>query len=154
VSLVTNPEMAPTVMMKKVGPWIRVSLSGVMTLGYFIDGSAREPSEEVVPDAGKNEVVVFEEFFVTGLWMPPQLVLTDILLKFWVQFHQLTLNAFAQLSKYFWAVLSFGGKPSGDSFVKRYEMHYQPKKVDADGIEKYQQFCCLNFHARRVPGRS
>jgi hypothetical protein len=64
-----------------------------------------------------------------------------------VQNHQLTLNTFAQLSKYFWAIMSFSGKPSGDGFVKRYELHYQPKKFDADGGEKYQQFGCINFHA-------
>jgi hypothetical protein len=65
-------------------------------------------------------------------------VLSDILLKFRVQLHQLTPNAFAQFSKYFWVMLSFSEKPSGDGFAKRYELHYQPKKVDADGVEKYQ----------------
>jgi hypothetical protein len=49
-------------------------------------------------------------------------------------------------------MLSFSRKPSGDSFVKRYELHYQPEKVDADGVEKYQQFGCINFHARRGIG--
>jgi hypothetical protein len=49
-------------------------------------------------------------------------------------------------------MLSFGGKPSGDGFVKRYELRYQPKKVDANGVEKYQQFGCINFHARRGVG--
>jgi hypothetical protein len=54
-----------------------------------------------------------------------------------MQLHQLTLNAFAQLSKYFWAVMSFGGVPSSDGFVKLYELHYQPKKVDVDGVENF-----------------
>jgi lysyl-tRNA synthetase class I len=71
------------------------------------------------------------------------------MLKFRVQLHQLTTSAFAQFSKYLWVVLSFGGKPSDDSFVKRYELHYQSKKVDVDGVEKYQQFGCINFHARQ-----
>jgi hypothetical protein len=112
-----------------------------------LEGSAHEPGEEVVPDPGDDEAVVFEEFFAAGLRMPPQLALTDILLKFQLQLHQLTPNAFAQFSKYFWAMLSFDEKPSGDSFTKRYELHYQPKKVDADGVKKYQQFGCINFHA-------
>jgi hypothetical protein len=51
--------------------------------------------------------------------MPPQPALTNILVKYRVQLHQQTLNAFAQLSKYFWAVMSFGGEPSSDGFVKR-----------------------------------
>jgi hypothetical protein len=54
-----------------------------------------------------------------------------------VQLHQLTLNTIAQMSKYFWAVLSFGGKPSNDGFAKCYELHYQPKRVFADGFEKF-----------------
>jgi hypothetical protein len=51
-------------------------------LGYFIEGSAREPGEEVVPYPDDDEAVVIEEFFTAGLWMPPQPTLTDILLKF------------------------------------------------------------------------
>jgi hypothetical protein len=61
-------------------------------------------------------------------------------------------NAFAQFSKYFWVVMSFPGKPSGDGFAKRYELHYQPKKVETEGGEKYQQFGCINFHGRQGSG--
>jgi hypothetical protein len=81
--------------------------------------------------------------------MPSHPVLTGILVKFRVQLHQLTPNAFAQFSKYFWAVMSFGGKPRGDGFAKRYELHYQSKKVGANRCEKYYQFSCINFHGRR-----
>jgi hypothetical protein len=42
------------------------------------------------------------------------------------------------MSKYFWAVLKFSGEPGSDGFAKRYELHYQPKKVIADGFEKFQ----------------
>jgi hypothetical protein len=45
--------------------------------------------------------------------------------------------------------MSFGGKPSGEGFAKHYELHCQPKMVEADGGEKYQQFDCINFHGRR-----
>jgi hypothetical protein len=38
--------------------------------------------------------------------------------------------------------------PSSDGFMRRYELHYQPKKVVVDGFEKYQQFGAINFHAR------
>jgi hypothetical protein len=78
--------------------------------------------------------------------MPPQPALMNILVKFHVQLHQLTPNAFAQFSKYFWAMMSFSGKPNGDGFAKCYELHYQPKKVGGD---KYQQFGCMNFHGRQ-----
>jgi hypothetical protein len=90
--------------------------------------------------------MVFEEFFTAGLRMPPQPALADILLKFWVQLHQLTPNTIMQLSKYFWAVMSFGGTPTSDGFAKRYELHYQPKKMEADGAILDTQFSYLNFH--------
>jgi hypothetical protein len=38
--------------------------------------------EEVVPDLADNEAIILEEFFTTGLRMPSQLALTDILVKF------------------------------------------------------------------------
>jgi hypothetical protein len=50
--------------------------------GYFVDGMGREPSEETISDPQAEEAVVFEEFFTTGLRMPPHPVLPDILLKF------------------------------------------------------------------------
>jgi hypothetical protein len=34
--------------------------------------------------------------------------------------------------------MSFGGKPSSNGFAKLYELHYQPKKVEVDGGEKFQ----------------
>jgi hypothetical protein len=58
--------------------------------GYFTEGIARVLGDETV----------LEEFFTTGLRMPPHLVLSDILLKSQVQLHQLTPNAIGQLSKY------------------------------------------------------
>jgi hypothetical protein len=66
-----------------------------------------------------------------------------------VQLHQVTPNAFSQLSKYFWALMSFGGETSSDGFVKRYELHYHPKKVIVGDFERFQQFGVINFHARR-----
>jgi hypothetical protein len=78
-------------------------------LGYFIEGSARESGEEVVPDPADDEALMFEEFFAARLRMPPQPVLTDILLKFWVQ---LTLNAFTQFSSIFGLCLASVKNPA------------------------------------------
>jgi hypothetical protein len=69
--------------------------------GYFVDGEARAPRVEMIPEPDDDEAVVFEEFFVTGLRMPLHSALADILLKFQAQLHQLTPNVIAQLSKYF-----------------------------------------------------
>jgi hypothetical protein len=77
--------------------------------GYFAKGIGREPEEETVPEPHTDEAVVFEEFFVAGLRMPPHPVLADILLAFQVQIHQLTTNAIIKLLKYIWVVMSFRG---------------------------------------------
>jgi hypothetical protein len=68
------------------------------TLRYFVEGSAGEPGEETVPEATDDEAIVFEEFFITGLRMPPHPALKEILLKYRVQLH--TPNAFVQFSKF------------------------------------------------------
>jgi hypothetical protein len=115
---------------------------------YFAEGMGREPGEGTVLEPHSNEAMFFEEFFAAGLRMPPHPVLTDILLKFQAQLHQLTRNAIVQLSKYIWAVTSFEGIPSAHGFTKRYELHYQPRKMEVDGAEVQDQFGCLNFHAK------
>jgi hypothetical protein len=70
-----------------------------------------------MPEPDDEEAVVYEDFFIAGLCMPPHPALADILLHFQAQLHQLTPNAIAQLSKYFWAVGSFRGVPLGSAFV-------------------------------------
>jgi hypothetical protein len=52
------------------------------SLRYFAKGSAHEPGEETVPEPNHDEVVVFEEFFMAGLHMPPHPSFTKNLLKF------------------------------------------------------------------------
>jgi hypothetical protein len=60
-----------------------------------------------VPEPDNDEVVVYEDFFVTSLCIPPHSALADILLHFEAQLHLLTPNAIAWLLKYFWAVGNF-----------------------------------------------
>jgi hypothetical protein len=60
---------------------------------YFLEGFAWAPDMESVPDPKENEAVVFEDFFIAGLRIPPHPVLLDILWKYQVQMHQLTPNA-------------------------------------------------------------
>jgi hypothetical protein len=116
--------------------------------GYFMDGEARAPVEETIPEPNDDEAIVFEDFFMAGLRMPLHSALADILLRFQAQLHQQTPNTIALLSKYFWAVDSFGGVPSGDAFAKRYELHYQPKKIESDEGALFAQYGCLNFHGK------
>jgi hypothetical protein len=100
--------------------------------GYCLDGEARVPKEQMIPEPNDDEAIIFEDFFVAGFCMPLHSALVDILLRFQAQLHQLTPNAIVRVLEYFWIVGRFGGVPSGDAFVKRYELHYQPKKIESD----------------------
>jgi hypothetical protein len=104
---------------------------------------------KTVPEPNDDEAMVYEDIFVTGLCMPLHPALADILLHFQSQLHQLTPKAIAQLSKYFWPVGSFGGVPSRNSFVKRYELHYQPKTIKTPEGDRIAQYGWLNSHAKR-----
>jgi hypothetical protein len=86
--------------------------------GYFSEGEAWAPGVETMSEPDNNEAMVYKDFFVASLLMPPHAALVDILLHFQAQMHQLTPNTIAQLSKYFWAVGSFGGVPFGSAFAK------------------------------------
>jgi hypothetical protein len=44
----------------------------------FLKGYCRAPNAESVPEPQPNEVVVFEDFFMSGLQLPPHPVLVDI----------------------------------------------------------------------------
>jgi hypothetical protein len=103
------------------------SLEGVAH--YFLKGYGRAPGAESVLDPLENKAVVFEDFFTAGLHMPPHPALLDVLRKFRVQLHQLTLNAIIQISKFIWAVTSCRGRPTVDIFAHHYKLHYQNKKI-------------------------
>jgi hypothetical protein len=55
--------------------------------GYFPEGEGHAPRAETVPELNGDETVVYEDFFITGLRMPPHPTLSDILQHFQVQLH-------------------------------------------------------------------
>jgi hypothetical protein len=117
--------------------------------GYFTRDEARAPGAETVSEPRDDEAMVYEDFFVTGLCMPPHPALADILLHFQAQLHQLTHNAIVQLSKNLWVIESFGGVSTGSVFAKQYKLHYQPKIMVTPEGEQIAQYKCLNFHVKR-----
>jgi hypothetical protein len=64
---------------------------------YFPKGFAWPPGMESVLAPRENEAVVFNDFFVADLRIPPHLVLLEILRKFQVQLHQLTASVIVQI---------------------------------------------------------
>jgi hypothetical protein len=117
---------------------------------------ARPPGMESVQVPKEDEAVVFDDFFVAGLCIPPHPVLLDVLRKFRVKLHQLTLNAIVQISKFIWAVPSCGGHPNVEVFAHHYELHYQNKKIHLEGCNTTvtAQFGCILFHPSRFGNRA
>jgi hypothetical protein len=123
---------------------------------YFLKGFAWPLGMESVLDPKENEAIVFKDFFVAGLCIPPHPVLLDILQKIQVQLHQLTPNAIIQISKFIWVVTSCGGCPTVDVFTHHYELHYQHKKIHFEGSKTTfaAQFWCISFHPLRFGNHS
>ena len=91
---------------------------------WFARSGARLPKGEIEPKPRDDEVVVFREFFYVGL----RLVL-EILKRFGVKFHQLTLSSFMKLSVFVWACKSQGVKVDHDAFLRTHRVHNQPRNV-------------------------
>jgi hypothetical protein len=75
----------------------------LMKLGYFSEAKKeliRFGREEITPKPEKDEVVVFKSFFKAGLRFPLNEMIADVLGKFGIYLHQITLNAIVRLSVY------------------------------------------------------
>ena len=68
-----------------------------------------------------------------------------------MKMHHLTPNAIVQLSKFFWAVRTFGGPISSDAFCRLYELHPQGRKISFEGENQVYiaQSGCCTFVPRR-----
>jgi hypothetical protein len=109
-------------------------------LGYFGDGVGRVPGAEKIPKP-EGELVIFECFFVACLRLPAHRFGAEVLQRFEVQVHQLTLNVVVALVKYVWAVASYDGRPSVEVFTKNYCLHSQKRKIG----NKIAQFGSCTF---------
>jgi hypothetical protein len=117
-----------------------VRVQDMQRLGYFGGGVGRVPGAEEVPEP-EGELVVFEAFFIAGLRLPAHRFVSEVLQKFEVQVHQMTLNTVVALAKYVWATTSYGGQPSVEVFAKQYCLHWQKRKIG----HKIAQFGSCTF---------
>jgi hypothetical protein len=72
-------------------------------------------------------------------------VVPSLLAPFNVKLHHLTPNAMVQLSKFLWAVRTFGGEVSADGFSRLFELHCQDRKILEEGEtepSEAQNACC------------
>ena len=72
-------------------------------------------------------------------------VIPKLLEPFNVKLHHFTPNGFVQLSKFIWAVWTFGGVVLVDAFCKLFLFHCQSRKVYVDSDtepREVQNGCC------------
>jgi hypothetical protein len=70
-------------------------------LGYFREAESKLvwfAGEEIIPEPKEDEVVVFKNFFRTGLRFPLNDMIGEVLKNFEIYLHQLTPNAIVRLS--------------------------------------------------------
>ena len=76
-------------------------------MGYFGEGVCRPSDGELMPVPKDGEVVIFRDFFTTGLRFPLDPTSPKLLEPHNVELHHLTPNAIVQMSKFLWAVQTF-----------------------------------------------
>lgn len=104
-------------------------------MGYFPAGCGRAAEAETVLRP-EGEVLLFEGLFVAGLRLPCHGFLIEVLEKFKVQIQQLMPNAVVALSKFVWAMTTFGGGLSTEVFTKHYCLHWQ-KRSSGGAIDQF-----------------
>jgi hypothetical protein len=83
-------------------------------------GSAR-------PEPGK--VIVFRDFFTTGLFFPLDPVVMDIFRLFTVYVHQMTPTSFVRLNLFMWLAKTGRIAPTANAFAQVFHIHYQLKSI-------------------------
>jgi hypothetical protein len=128
----------------------KADFSKMVKSGYFSESEKkllRFGGEETTPKPEKDEIIIFKSFLKAGLRFPLHGIITDVLKKFGIYFHQLTPNAIVRLSVYIWALRSQAVDPFADSFCRVHELHYQTN-ARKDGL--HDNFGCYNFAYRKT----
>ena len=87
----------------------KADLSKMVKSGYFSENQKkllRFGGEETTPKPEKDEIVIFKSFLKAGLRFPLNRMISDVLQRFGIYFHQLTPNAIVRLSVYIWTLRS------------------------------------------------
>jgi hypothetical protein len=94
-----------------------------------------------------NEVVVFRDFFTYGLRFHCDPHLPSILEKFSMKMHQLTLNSFLELSKFFWIVKTSKCIAGADIFTRLFELVIEKDILKLDDGKYYEaHYACCTFN--------
>ena len=114
---------------------------------HFYDISiVRAGGENTVSLPEADKVVVFKSFKKARLRFPLHKVLVEVLKRFEIYLHQLTLEALIKVGVFIWAMRSQGLEPDVRCFCNIHELSYQTK---ATGKEQYHNnFGCYRFGPR------
>jgi hypothetical protein len=111
----------------------------------------RSDGENIVPILEKDEVVIYRSFLKAGLRFPPHKMLAEVLKRFEIYLHQITLEALIKVGIFIWAVRSQGLELDAYCFCNIHELIYQTKDI---GKEQYHNnFGCYTFVYRSDPSR-
>lgn len=112
----------------------RESDVSLLTLEHL--GEAVDPLRCCLPESNRytpapqaGEVVVFQDVFEAGLRFLFDSVIVDILDHFKIRLHQLTPDAFVQLSLYLWVCKTTGIPASAKGFAFTHRVHKQPRSI-------------------------
>jgi hypothetical protein len=123
-------------------------------VGFFPSGTGRAPLDEQIPTPEDGEIVVFRDFFTSGLRFPCDPILPAILDAFSVKIHQLLPTSFLEVSKFIWIMKTFGCNLSVDAFARFYELVIVPDVIKISDGQFYQaQHACCTFNTRRQNSR-
>jgi hypothetical protein len=93
---------------------------------YFHDMTiVRAGGENNVPLPEADEVVVYKGFMKAGLQFPLHKMLVEVLKRFEIYLHQLTLEALIKVGAFIWVMRSQGLEPDADCFCNIHELSYQ-----------------------------
>ena len=102
------------------------------TIDFYISkGYFKERERLQAPGGGNHscpkegEVVVFRVFFYCRVEVARGPYCSSLLAPFNVKLHHFTPNAMVQLSKFVWAVQTFGGEVLVDAFCRLFQLHCQ-----------------------------
>jgi hypothetical protein len=118
--------------------------------GFFPSGTGRAPLDEQIPTPEDGEIVVFRDFFISGLRFPCDPILPAILDAFSVKIHQLSPTSFHEVSKFIWIMKTFGRNLSVDAFARFFELVIVPDVIKVEDGQFYEaQHACCTFNTRR-----
>jgi hypothetical protein len=84
----------------------------------------RAGGESTVPLPKADKVVVFQSFMKAGLRFPMHKMLVEVLKRFEIYLHQLTLEALIKVGVFIWAMRSQGLDLDADCFYNIHELSY------------------------------